>query len=357
MLLSIGFFINFEVWLNLAKFYKMNEKLKVLHQTEVGCLKKFYRERFTFGYKNCLRFLNFLSIISIFAEFSFVFMGSLMSYTIEKTNYPMPMFYNISFLPPTNILTYLVNMANYAIFNFVTIYNYIGCTGFLFYAMTLAVANLEVAGDIIDNKEMISQELGYDKWVAIVMESISASKEWVLQNSKFFYFFLHFYRILLFTRKRYSKQFYLCEKMAYAALFIGWVVYHIDPAKMGPCGGGLQVTFALFVVTALNEHILDKVCLCPALSLRIWCLFSVCRFGEKTLQHQLVWVEAQRPTCVHFDDRFSSKPCFAYCRIFKQSHYGVVWYHSQERLLGWHSSARFNYSLKLFFVEKSNLVQ
>lgn len=154
----------------------MSQDLNEIHRTTVPCLKEFHTKHFDDGYKNCNLLSKVIGGMAIFAQISFVILGSGLSYMVEKTDYPLPCFWQISVYPATDWFSYGFNMFVQAVLCGATIVSFVCNSTFIYYVASCVIAKLDVTIDIVEEQKQISDELSYDKWIALVTDSICESK-------------------------------------------------------------------------------------------------------------------------------------------------------------------------------------
>lgn len=155
----------------------MFNELRNYHKTNIACLKKIYLTNFTRGYRQCYLLSIFGIIAGIIAEFSFAILGTLLTYFIDGSDFPLPLFYQLSFLPPIDWFSYAINFLLQCIFcsAAITIYEFTLLIFILFASILLA--KLENTIEIVSEMDAICSELSFKRWVDIVMESINDSKK------------------------------------------------------------------------------------------------------------------------------------------------------------------------------------
>lgn len=186
-------------------------------------------KRFFYGRKEAL-------IISLLG------LGIAASFFLYDQKFPLPVFYELPFLPVLNWWSYLITLIILIVLVSIGISNYLSGNLPLFFCLLMVEENLNIAIEIVRQKEVLKDDISFEKWLEIFTDCINSSKT-----------------VLRFLQKSYNSMIYIYEKTAITIIFFAYVVYQIEPTQCGVSASGICLVFGLFLFVLLNERILNKV--------------------------------------------------------------------------------------------------
>lgn len=158
------------------EFREITREVRLLHKTNIPCLQDIYKKVFDEGYRKFNIFVNIPTQLAYACQFVFGIIGTLMSYYVLKSPYPLPTFYVISFYPPTDWLSWTINMIDQNLLCNTAIRYFVFCVTFVQYISGITMANFDATIEIVKNMKKISLELSFEDWVKIVMDLINQNK-------------------------------------------------------------------------------------------------------------------------------------------------------------------------------------
>lgn len=172
----MGIALYVEIKRVVEEFREMTIVLRNMHKTDFPCLEPFYVKHFSSGYKKC-NFLNkIIGSLAIYAGISFLVGGTSLAYMVEKSHYPLPVFWQLNIYPATDYMSYGVNMIVQAFVCGSTFVRFAAHATYFYYLASCTVAQIDVTIEIVERHKEIAQELSYEEWVKIVMESTNKAK-------------------------------------------------------------------------------------------------------------------------------------------------------------------------------------
>lgn len=162
------------VSLNGSVFREVIDKIKILHVTTVPCVRKLHKKHFDTSYKNAKLLIRLLTILCILAFFSAVFFSSFMIYVLDSSiEYPLPLFYEIYFVPVVDWPTFIFNFVYQSLIAVVIILSLhlIGTKHFMI--SSIIFGKQDVIREMVQEMPRLSQELGsHEAWVKLVTENL-----------------------------------------------------------------------------------------------------------------------------------------------------------------------------------------